>query len=230
MTAESAKFKDTAPIVSIQEAREILGINNVFGPEEWKKFFGDKFQLTDIPKIHWTKTALSNLPIKQDHFLFLGLDSIGGEPLNVATWYKNYSGDKDPKFDGNFGLANIRAEATCKLRWYLMPVGIVKGSENLKPHPQLLLLGQKYEVPTAIERVAANILYYLNNNKYLDSGIYAARTRDASGWEFGSAFVTPVSVRGTHKGLFIGDGRNALGEPGVAASRTYKWSFVTELN
>ena len=95
MTPENGPVRKTC---SIQEAKEILGAKNVFGPEEWKKFLGDKIQLEKIPEIPWSKEELKNPGLLQEHFLFLGLDQLEGKPFTLLTWH-NLQKDKDhPKF------------------------------------------------------------------------------------------------------------------------------------
>ena len=66
----------TGQKLSWQQAREIMK-GNFFGPEEWKKFFGLSDQLTTLPEFPWTEDQLTNPGLKQEHFLFLGLTSVG---------------------------------------------------------------------------------------------------------------------------------------------------------
>src|SRR3989344_8251134 len=63
----------TQVIMTEVVAQEIVGKKNFFGPKEWTKFFGKKFQLATIPEIPWSKNELENPGINQEHFLFLGL-------------------------------------------------------------------------------------------------------------------------------------------------------------
>jgi hypothetical protein len=56
------------------EARMLLGSKNVFGAEEWKAFYDED---VDAPEIPWTEQDLKHSPIACEHFLFLGLDTLG---------------------------------------------------------------------------------------------------------------------------------------------------------
>ena len=201
------------PAFAQEEARKIMGEKNFFGQEEWTKFFGEKVQLATIPEIPWSQSELENPGINQKHFLFLGLNCLDGEPLNLPIWRELYPGENHPKFYLDWYLTHDFAEKTCGLRWYLMPVGIVGGSNNLSYDRQVAMLPDKYEVPQTSARVAANILYYLLNKKYLDTN-YWARTSD----EFGGF---RVSVQGDSDfGLGVYDWHvDAHDRIGVSASR-----------
>jgi hypothetical protein len=200
-------------MTTIQEAKEILGENNFFGPDEWKKFSGDKFQATVIPEIPWNGETLKKPGIDQKHFLFLGLDSFNGRPLTADTnyslgpWNLNWGDYKD-----NF------AHHPCKFGWYLMPVGLVKGSTNLSKYGQIELLRDEYEVPTTIEYILANILYHILNGKYMEVPEYDVRTSD---WhrQTGSGFKL-INVRVEGESMIVGRCFDqAKTYEGIAASR-----------
>ena len=165
--------------LTVEGAQGIMGKNYFFGPNEWTKFFGNKFQLTTVPEIPWSQNELEHPGIGQEHFLFLGLDRLDDKPLNLPTWHRLYPGENHPKSYWSWYLTHKFAQTPCEPRWYLMPVGIVEGSRSLSYDHQIVLLPDKYEVPSASARVTANILYYLLNMKYLDTG-YWARTSDKS--------------------------------------------------
>lgn len=172
-------LRGSTQTVTVEVAQEVMGKKNFFGPTEWTKFFGKKFQQDSIPEITWNQNELGNPEINQEHFLFLGLDRLDGKPLNLPTWHKVYSGENHPKFYWDWYLTHDFAQATCELRWYLMPIGIVEGSTSLTYDRQVAMLPDEYEVPTTPARVTANVLYYLLNKKYLDTD-YWARTSDKS--------------------------------------------------
>ena len=78
--------------------------NNVFGPEEWKKHFGNKTnfteeQLVKANEIPWSKDVLRNpslgkpnfLFIAQPHFLSLGIQKLDDKDLNLKTWIDMYN-------------------------------------------------------------------------------------------------------------------------------------------
>jgi len=197
-------------IVEISKAKEILGENNVFGADEWKKFLGEIVQFPYIPEIPWSEDELSKPGVKQKHFLFLGLDRFDGKKVNVPTLCKYFSHKDHPKF--YFPLLGEDArdpkeaygfdDETCQLRWYFMPVGMVK---NLicQYNSQPKAFNVKYEVPTVTERVTANILYYLLHKKYLDVN-FQARTSSRMPYIMYGRPLGPLTVRGEHdRGIVI---------------------------
>lgn len=196
------------------KAQGIMGKRNFFGPMDWKRFFGKKFQIATVPEIPWSQSELESPEINQEHFLFLGLDRLDGKLLNLPAWHRVYSGESHPKFYWDWYLTHKFAQAPCVLRWYLMPVGIVEGSRSLSYDRQVAMLPDEYEVPTATARVTANVLYYLLNKKYLDTD-YWARTSDKS--DGGHRVV----VRGGSVfGLFVYDWLGGVSSyVGVSASR-----------
>jgi len=203
---------------SIQEAKEILGKKNVFGPEEWLKYLninltkeqlavGHKFNVTDTPEIPWSQSQLEHPEINQEHFLFLGINHYvertiyGGEStdLKLGWWYNHFPAGTNPRsrYPRFENISNVRiydpihirvhewwlcnhfATNTCGIRWYLMPVSFVTESDNLPYEQQVAMLPIEYEVPNAIERIVGNVLYCMNNKKYLDKDFYA-RVSDKS--------------------------------------------------
>ena len=206
---------------SIKEAKEILGEKNVFGPEEWKKFFGDKVnftpeELAKIEKLPWSTAILKKPGIDQEHFLFLGLDRLDSTPLNLLTWHKVYSGENQPKFYLDWYLSHKFAQVSCELRWYLMPVGMVEGSNNLPYDRQVSMLPSEYEVPSAIERASANVLYYLLNRKYLDPDYWVHTDDESNGCN--RVDVQGLSALGIRVYFCFEDMRSSIG---VSASRKF---------
>jgi hypothetical protein len=164
--------------VTIEDARDIMGKNYFFGPDEWIRFFGKKIQFTSVPEIPWSAEVLRKPGINQNHFLFLGLDQLDNQPLNLLMWRAFYTRPMNPKFaDEDWYVARDFAKEPLEFRWYLMPIGPVVGSENLMYSQQVSLITDAYEVPSTIARVSANILYQLLTEKYLDADAYA-RTKD----------------------------------------------------
>jgi len=209
-------LRGSTQTVTVKVAQEVMGKKNFFGPEEWTKFFGKKFQLTTIPEIPRSQSELENPGINQEHFLFLGVDNLDGKPLNLPAWHKVYSGENHPKFYWDWYLTHKFAQVSCELRWYLMPVGVVEGSLSLAYDRQVALLPDKYEVPTALARVTANILYYLLNKKYLDTGSWS-RTSDKSD---GGYRVNVQGSSGSGVGVDSWDD-DAHGDVGLSASRKF---------
>lgn len=208
-------LRGSTQAVTTEIAQEVMG-KNFFGLNEWKRFFGRKVQIATVPEIPWSQSELENPEINQEYFLFLGLDCLDGKPLNLLTWHKVYSGENHCKFFHDWYLTNDFAKKTCGLRWYFMPVGIVKGSNNLTVDQQGAMLPSHYEVPSAIERISANVIYYLINRKYLDPDYWAC-TNDKS--DSGDH----VTVQGDSDGWFIVTrwSDDARGSIGVSASRKF---------
>jgi hypothetical protein len=157
---------------STKEARGILKKSYFFGPEEWDRHFKN-FDKTNVPEIPWTKDELKRPGINQKHFLFLGLERLNSQDdsvLNLGHFYEVFDkylrniGEKQPIISYPATLSKTHAST----RWYLMPVGIVKGTENLLYKQQIAVLPKNYEVPSPTERILGNILYFLNCQKYLD--------------------------------------------------------------
>ena len=182
----SKMFSKPHHFAGAHEARSILGEKNVFGPDEWKELFGRKFQVTSIPEIPWNMDVLKNPGIDQQHFLFLGLDVLGGEPLNIPTWDKLYPGkDKDHQRLCTLYFRNIPAfyQHTCDLRWYLVVFNLRSSTGDHKKHwgpydNLIALLPGGYEVPGMAELVTGTILYYLLNQEYPDPPELMVNTSD----------------------------------------------------
>ena len=84
---------------TLNEAKEILGNKNVFGPEEWTRIFGINTIIDNSSiEIPWSAEVLRNPGINQSHFLFLGVDEFNGKPLNLQAWCDYFQGTDHPKF------------------------------------------------------------------------------------------------------------------------------------
>lgn len=176
-------------MTSITEAKQILGQKNVFGPDEWLSCFPGKVnlnesQLAKAMEIPWSADILAHPEIDQPHFLFLGLEEFDGKPITWSSsqrsiWSDCYDGL--PTFDVHItpycSLTEDSQKSRCEFRWYFMPIGVVQGSKELDYEKQTQLLPKEYEVPHAIDRITANVLYYLLNRDFLDRG-YEARVWD----------------------------------------------------
>jgi|GEM_PF-5071687 len=210
-------LRGSSPVVTVEMAQDIMGKKNFFGPEEWVRFFGKKIQIPNVPEIPWSQSELENPEISQEHFLFLGLDRLDSKHLNLLTWQKVYSGDNHPKFYWDWYLTHKFAQVPCELRWYLMPVGILEGTLRLSYDRQINLIPDEYEVPGTVVRVTANILYYLLNAQYLDTG-YWARVDDLSDGGY-RVRIRGDSAYGLGVGYWFGVADDYVG---VSASRKFK--------
>ena len=187
------------------------GVFNYFGLEEWRHYFGKKVKLDAAPAIPWANDELRNPILKQKHFLFLGLDRLDGKPLDVLQWRRFYSDKKKhPKFYVDWYLKEPFAQKPLGLRWYWVTIQLVPDSKNLTYDQQAALLPPEYEMPSAIERVTANLLWYLLNDAYMDSERERTTVAEKSsegrivecagfpidGLALGSAFNQSTALRG----------------------------------
>lgn len=220
---DQAAKNDVKERGDIEEAKQILGRNNFFGPVQWRKFFGDKFQADTIPDIPWSVDILKKPEIDQPHFLFLGIENLGGRPLDLknGVWWDiyGYQNKTHPTFGSIASLSENDAKITCGLRWYFMPIGSVEKSDGLSYDQQIALLPSTYEVPIAIERITANILFRLLNSKYLDHVQYSSQMNRVSNLKG----TNRVLISGAEKyGIFF-DGSSWGDKPrdgiGLTASR-----------
>lgn len=171
-------------MTTIAEAKGILGETNVFGPDEWLRYYSGKVsftkaQLAPVSRIPWSKEELRNPAIEQEHFLFLGLDKLNEKPLDLVFWHDfSPHGPRYP-FNGeeNAYLTHAFARAVCKFHWYLMPKDTVPNSADHSYDDQLAMLPNDYEVPTATERVTAYLLHIQLDKRGWGQAKWA-RTRD----------------------------------------------------
>jgi hypothetical protein len=236
-------------MTTIEEAKKILGIRNVFGPDEWMGYFDKKVklagdQLAKAAVIPWNTDILKAPGLDQPHFLFLGLDIFDGKPITLAICQKFLASippippitlwgslSSIDIFDDK-GFAGIKS--SCKFRWYFMPIGIVKGSENLTYNQQtaIPLFPIEYEVPNAAERTIANLLYRVLAYQYLDVDYWAYTSDDAPiAIKLGlinalaQTLNDKICIRGFYTGVTKGIGLNRQltlsqnPEVGISASR-----------
>lgn len=196
------KNKNVQPEDVDEETKQNLwknrGSNNFFGPEEWVQFLGPTHSIGKVPEIPWGKELLENPLIKQVHFLFLGLDSVGGNPLNMFTWNEILKAWKTPNIYPGVTTHNPELELNhevCGARWYLMPVDGF-GTYGQSFEKQLSKLPNGYEVPNVVERVTANILYFLVNGIYMDSDFSRTRNILYPAWDHQRAFVSSLTPEG----------------------------------
>lgn len=208
------------PTTDQKLARTIMSTGYYFGPEDWLTYFGNrvkfnKIQLAKVAEIPWSEEELNNPGIDQQHFLFLGVEELDGMSLDLPKWKEVYpSREKHPRLFADWCLMESFAKDICQLRWYLMPVGVVNGLTNRTYQQQQAKLPRSYEVPNTIERITANILFYLLNSRYLDRDLWA-RTRDQKKDSGHRINVRGYSQNGVCVNLFHDDAHFDIG---VAAS------------
>jgi len=239
---------------TIVEAKEILGEKNVFGQDEWFKYFqamginlgSTQDEIRNAGAIPWSREKIGNSGVNQPLFLFLGVKDINGEPLNINKWNSLLNKGQNPQFyrpptgtalsntltstNKNFNLQIFTyfksefSQVPCELRWYLTTASVLAGSVKRSYDQQVAMLPDGYEVPSAIERVTANFLYYLLNEKYLDGKNDWGRTRDlcdktAFGSVKGDHVIVGPAWNGNYGGLFLdNDGGRPDNTIGVTAS------------
>ena len=179
--------------VNHQVVRAIMD-KNFFGVEEWATLYCVKFtkkQLREVAEFPWGEEVL-NAPcpfvkgktVKETHFAFLRLENVNGKPLTILHLQELHPHNGQPKFASyapNSWYSNQAwaTSKTAKFRWYLMPLEIVPNSEDKTYQDQVTMLPQGYEVPTAVEEVLKDLLYYRKNGIYLNPTRYA-RTTDVT--------------------------------------------------
>lgn len=163
--------------------RKILK-GNFFGAEEWAShgFVSvlAKQHLLSAMNFPWDEETLSS-PCKfisgktvgETHFAFLGIKEIFGKPLTIAECvrdekfgisYRNRWYDSEPFF----------RKQTCEVRWYMMPIaaGLTSSLAGRSYIEQKAMLGEYYEVSTAVELVVKNALYKFLRGVFPDSLMY----------------------------------------------------------
>jgi len=170
--------------VSIKEARQILGSSRFFGPEEWKRFFDLELPLYEIPEIPWPKRVLEDKRFSpRGQFLCLVPGSLNGKPLTLRLWNEVvFKPERPVGFHLGDCLDQRFAEEECQTHWMLMPISPIERSRNRVYQDQVATLPSGYEVPSTLDRVTANVLYYLIHYdpdcpRFLDDNSWA-RTKD----------------------------------------------------
>lgn len=181
--------QENGNVLPIQEARRLMGLH-FWGPEEWGEFFNIRFGAEQpIPPIRLTRKLLESpypfyksRAVRETNFLFLGLERLNNEPLNLLVWHRLYPKLGRPVFDGTNRRYDGKsfAKAVCAFRWHLISIGVLlEGDLKTWPEQQKFLSGRKnvFEVPSVIELVTSYILYFLKNGT-TDYGQLWGRTRD----------------------------------------------------
>lgn len=141
--------------------QDIIGREDgVFGPSDWERYFGVKVPLDLIVKARIDLKALliapypffPNISVGQAAFLFYGLPSFKGRPLNMKRWQEIFPGLSIDCGSGRF-LSEV-----CGLGWHLIPRGVPL-IDDLSLQDQEASLGEKGLLPaSAIEAVTGLIL------------------------------------------------------------------------
>lgn len=222
--------QENGNVLPIQEARRLMGLH-FWGPEEWGEFFNIRFGAEQpIPPIRLTRKLLEspypfyeNRAVKETNFLFLGLERLNNEPLNLLVWHRLYPKLGRPVFDGMNRRYDGRqfAEAVCAFRWHLIPIGVLAEDAKTWPEQMDFLSERKdvFEVPSVIELVTSYILYFLKKGT-TDYGQLWGRTSNTVGNQ-------RVAVGDLGQGLIrlgLRDDNEAYHDTGLAVS----WRSISQ--
>ena len=160
----------------------IMG-KNFFGPKDYKEHFLET--ITAIPDFPWDINMFGDpcqfIPgkyRKNTHFIFLGLQSLRGNSMNMAYFQKLYTGKAAAEFKCGFAAKEIFHFQTLQFRWYaLLKKNPISSGKIFIAQEQLLT--SSYEVPSAAEESAKNLFFFLKNGIILNEG-NLVRTRDKS--------------------------------------------------
>lgn len=174
--------KDGGEPVHHEVAHSILGEERFFGVADWLNYYSrlglslSKEQLRQVEKFPWGAAALNqpckfyrDKEVKETHFAFLGIVNINNEPLTIMALHELPLLMEQPNLrfsDPWYKERWFAAKRTCRFRWYLMLSEIIPGSEDKPRKEQFALLPEHYRIPSAIEVVVKNILYFRKNKVY----------------------------------------------------------------
>ncbi len=185
-----------------------------FGPADWSGFYKGNYMASDClaaPRFRWDISVLdepcpfrqegSSARVRDTHFVSLGLETLGGQPLTLARFVAIHPSDRVPHFNAGVVLGERAAQRTRGgLRWYLTYQGIVPNSNLYSPEEQLVLLCDKYgayEVPFALEVAMVHAFYVRKCHGHLNPNHYV-RCKDRTaqrGWiEVGCSDDTGIEI------------------------------------
>lgn len=179
--------------IDIEEVEKIMG-RNFWGVKDWLSYCNVVFTKEQISEIMESSfdTDILNAPcpfemgksIKETHFAFLGLDEIRHKPLTIIEFQELISmRNRSSLFPKKrwYKTESFANNKTCALRLYLMPLAIIPKSTEKIFQEQLAILPEDYEVPSAIEEVFKDILYYKKNGILLNPSKWAM-CQDITSW------------------------------------------------
>jgi hypothetical protein len=224
LTKSRQILTDTSFNKDILGVREILGKNNVFGPEDWSRYFPNFWKesginLEQVNQIPWSRNELKELPAGKFHFLFLGVDKFYNGPCDLLNIYSLFTlMTNHPKLTKNGALfQESYIKTKCNFQWYLIQYDIVSLPDGLFDEPTRIPEG--YEPTNTIERVMANILFFKLNNQYLDR--FFVRTSDTG--FLGMSIQGSVCLQGT-PGLGI-----LLSNENIASQQYIKYALKKKM-
>jgi hypothetical protein len=198
-----------------------------FGIADWQNLYGITLtpkQIASVANFPWSDAVL-NAPcpfnpskmVRETHFAFVGLDTV-----SIMELQKLNPKATEPRFasyvpDSWYSKQDFATIVKLKFRWYLLLKEIVPGSENKTFEDQEKMLPKEYEVPTAVEETAKDILIFKKTGVYVNSKRYARTSTLDS--DRGRVYVGHCDAGGVRIVYWSDDSRNDY--IGVSASRKF---------
>lgn len=199
-----------------------------FGIADWQKLYGITLtpkQIASVANFPWSdKTLNEPCPfnpgkmVRETHFAFVGLDTV-----SIMELQKLNPKATEPRFasyapESWYSKQDFATIVMLKFRWYLLLKEIVPGSENKTFEDQEKMLPKEYEVPTAVEEVAKDILIFKKTGIYVNPNRYARTASLGSGGV--RVYVGYCGADGVDVDDGWGGGRGD--RVGLSASRKFK--------
>ncbi|MBI5077521.1 hypothetical protein HZB94_04035 [Candidatus Falkowbacteria bacterium] len=148
--------------VSVERARELLGRENVFGPEEVKKTWG--VRLEQVPDILFSEAELKEC--KDTHILVMVC------PLSIVEIRDKFPGDQHLIYAQEWYNNESFAKDRGKVGWHLVRKMPAENSTYKKWDEQQALLGKNEEMPTAQVMIYTIIGHFLATGERLFDDVY----------------------------------------------------------
>ncbi len=228
-------YKQPGPL-HLRDAEEILG-ENFLGPLQYIEYFDVRLDaIKDVPDFPWGEDVLlSPCPfwpgrlVKDTHFAFLGLDSIGPREeyrLTLGKWIEliETAPGPSPLNSLSFDFSAFPPDPSplewpdvCESRWFLATTASVPRSESLDYFKQLDMLPVGYEIPTAMQEITKLILMHYRKRCPLESN----RTRTE--WKRGPLGIRIIVGKTAPHRMNVSyvDSAHRSHHLGITASRKY---------
>lgn len=177
-------LRDGNASLVLGEVEEILGPKKFFGPKQWKDRIGEtltKRQVAQFARFQELPDILEDRcffypdkPVKDTHFGYVSLETIGGKALDLVELHRRFSGPEHPKIWTDWQDTHDFAKGACVLTLHLALIGAVPGSTSKPYAKRLELLPPGYKPPKAVDRVLFEMLYHKLNGVYPDQEIWVA--------------------------------------------------------
>ncbi len=165
-------------------ARAVMNQTRFWGTNHWTGLpYNASFTKQTLGKVAnfpWSEDVLNSrcllYPdkfVRDTHFAYLSLDVLNKKPVSLDELHKLHSYEH-PKIYKDWSDGAEFAKHTCVLRWHLALVGAVPGTKGLSYEAMCEHLPPEYEVPWAVDRAQANLLYFPLNKVYLDKDLWVA--------------------------------------------------------